>query len=198
MIIPFKSGACVVSSPYGMRTLYGVTAMHSGIDLVGLDGDRILVAPCDGVVGVSTIVYKDASVGRTWEWGNYVRIDTEDGYKIYLCHMEERYVKAGQTVSAGEPLGVQGSTGYAFGEHCHFEVRKDGVAVNPCPFLGIENTAGFIAKNPPIPEWCADAVAWAREKGILKGTGNGHLDLDAPCTRAQVLTFLYRFYQRFI
>ena len=40
------------------------------------------------------------------------------------------------------PVGVQGNTGYSFGEHCHFEVRKNNVSINPAPLLGIENKIG--------------------------------------------------------
>ena len=40
----------------------------------------------------------------------------------------------------------------------------------------------------------AKAVAWAVEQGITVGTGNGKFSPDAPCTRAQIVTFLYRFF----
>lgn len=141
MQIPYSKGACRVSSPYGVRTLNCVTGMHNGIDLVGLNGDRVLVAPCDGTIRSSTLIPK-SSGNITWEWGNYIRLDTTDGYNIFMCHMAERKVKVGQKVKAGDIVGLQGNTGYSFGEHCHFEVRKNGVTLNPAPLLGIENKVG--------------------------------------------------------
>lgn len=151
MIIPYKDGACWVSSPYGVRTLNGVTGMHNGIDLVGLDGDRVLVAPCDGVVRSSTMIPK-SSGNLTWEWGNYVRIDTADGYNVFLCHMAERRVTVGQKVKAGDIIGLQGNTGYSFGEHCHLEIRKNGVSVNPAPFIGVENKFGTYKTTVKKPD----------------------------------------------
>lgn len=146
MRIPYKNSACWVTSPYGQRTLNGVTGWHNGIDLVGLDGDRVLVAPCDGVVRSSTLIPK-SSGNLTWEWGNYIRIDTADGYNIFMCHMAERKVTVGQQVKAGDIVGLQGNTGYSFGEHCHFEVRKGGMSVNPAPLLGINNALGTYKQN---------------------------------------------------
>lgn len=151
MRIPYKEGSCWVSSPYGMRTLNGVTGMHNGIDLVGLDGDRVLVAPCDGVVRSSTMIPK-SSGNLTWEWGNYIRIDTEDGYNVFMCHMAERRVTVGQKVKEGDIVGIQGNTGYSFGEHCHFEVRKNGATLNPAPLLGIDNKVGTYKYTPQKPE----------------------------------------------
>ena len=146
MRIPYLKSACWVTSPYGQRTLNGVSGWHNGIDLVGVDGDRVLVAPCDGVVRSSTMIPK-SSGNLTWEWGNYIRIDTADGYNVFMCHMAERKVTVGQQVKAGDVVGLQGNTGYSFGEHCHFEVRKNGMSVNPAPLLGINNALGTYRIN---------------------------------------------------
>lgn len=145
MNIPYKNGGCKVSSPYGQRTLNGVSGWHNGIDLVGLNGDRTLVAPCDGVIRSSTMIPK-SSGNITWEWGNYIRLDTPDGYNVFMCHMAERRVVVGQQVKAGDIVGIQGNTGYSFGEHCHFEVRKNGMVINPAPLLGIQNVVGTYQK----------------------------------------------------
>lgn len=150
MRLPYKNGACRVSSPYGQRTLNGVSGWHNGIDLVGLDGDRVLVAPCDGVIRTSTLIPKN-DVDDTWEWGNYIRLDTTNGYTVFMCHMAERRVAAGQAVKAGDIVGIQGNTGYSFGEHCHFEVRKEGVVINPANFLGIQNAVGVYRIESEAP-----------------------------------------------
>lgn len=134
-------GKIKFTSPFGNRILNGVQDYHKGIDLVGID-DKTIYAPCDATVGVSTILSKETDKTLTWQWGNYIRLDRADGLKIYLCHLSQRYVKAGQQVKRGDKLGVEGSTGYAMGSHLHFEIRKNGQSINPCPYLGIANTAG--------------------------------------------------------
>jgi len=141
-IFPFK-GRINFSSPFGNRILNGEKNWHAGIDLVGLD-NKTVIAPCDATVGVSTLVPKETDMTLTWQWGNYVRLDTKNGLKIYLCHLSQRLVKAGDVVKAGDPIGIEGNTGYSFGSHLHFEVRKNGQSVSPCPYLGIENKAGVV------------------------------------------------------
>lgn len=142
MKLPYKSGPVTLTSKFGLRMLNGKLDNHKGIDLVGTD--KTLVAPCDGVIGVSTMLNQAYDKTLTWQWGNYIRIDTPDGLNIYMCHMSERKVKAGDRVKAGDVVGIEGNTGYSFGSHCHFEIRKNGKSVNPCPYLGIPNTGGVI------------------------------------------------------
>lgn len=138
--LPYRTGTVRVSSPYGMRTISGVREMHKGVDLVG--ADKTIVAPCDGKIGWAGEYNDKLRGGNTWEWGKYIRIETEDGYKIYLCHMAAVAVKAGQAVKAGDVLGREGTTGKSTGSHCHFEVRYGGKSTDPTPMLGIANRAG--------------------------------------------------------
>lgn len=134
-----------VTSPYGMRN----GTMHNGIDLVG-DTDINVYAPCDGTIGLSKIVDKATDTGRTWEWGEFVRIDTVDKqYSIFLCHMSKRFVFKGQKVKKGDKVGMMGCTGFCIpsgvlGTHTHYEVRKYGTytRVNPADFIGIPNRVG--------------------------------------------------------
>lgn len=137
MILPYKTGTVTFTSRFGWRTLSGKLNNHKGIDLVGTG--KTLVAPCDGVVAVSTMLDPATDKTLTWQWGNYIRIDTPDGLMVYMCHMSERKVKAGQKVKAGDVVGIEGSTGYSTGSHLHLEIRKNGVSVNPCTYLGIPN-----------------------------------------------------------
>ena len=140
MISCFK-GKFKVTSPYGQRTLNGSVDNHTGIDIVGVE-DKNVYAPCDGTIGSSTIITDKSNA--TWQWGNYVRLDTEDNHSIYLCHLASRSVKVGQKVKKGDKLGVMGNTGYSFGAHTHFEVRKYGTStvVNPSTYSGIPNKEG--------------------------------------------------------
>ena len=106
-ILPYRSGSVTLTSRFGWRTLNGVQGYHKGVDLCGTD--KTLVSPCDGVVKSSTIITDKSNT--TWEWGNYIRIDRADGLQIFMCHMASRKVQVGQTVKAGDVVGIEGNTG---------------------------------------------------------------------------------------
>lgn len=199
LILPYH-GHVRLTSKFGYRTLNGVYEWHGGIDLVGVDSMFIL-APCNGIVVTSTII--EDKTNRTWEWGNYVRIDRDDGLQIYLCHMADRTVEAGQRIERGEVIGFEGSSGYAFGQHCHFEVRRNGVAINPAPLLGIQNELG-IYQNPTtgsnngtpgdgnVPhDWAKEEVEWCIDRKILRGDEDGYR-LNDMITREEMCIMLYR------
>ena len=203
LYLPYK-GKVKLESKYGYRTLNGVYGWHAGVDLVGLDSKQIL-APCDGIVRSSTII-EDRS-NRTWEWGNYIRIDRNDGLQIFLCHMSQRIAQVGQHVKRGDVIGIEGNTGYSFGSHCHFEVRVNGTSVDPTPYLSIQNEAGTYA-NPEeskvsdgtpgdgnVPhDWAKTEVEWCIDHRILKGQSGSKPDykLNAPITREEMCVLLYR------
>ena len=207
MNLPYKVGNRVkITSPFGFRTdpISGTAnAFHGGLDLVGLD-DKTICAPIDGVVLVSQIVTD--TTNRTSEWGNYVALRGTDGLIYYFCHMRERIAVAGQKLKVGDALGIEGSTGYSTGSHCHFEIRgADHMQINPADKLGIPNKAGTIitikedtemAKkhdNAPSP-WSEEAILWALDNGILKGDENGNLMLRENATREQIVVMIHRLY----
>ena len=68
-------------------------------------------------------------------YGLYVIIDHGDGYETLYAHFSQISVSQGQTVSQGQLLGYGGRTGYATGEHLHFEIRQNGTPVNPLNYL---------------------------------------------------------------
>lgn len=169
---PYRTGTVRVSSPYGMRTLSGVREMHKGVDLVG--SDKTIVAPCDGKIGWAGEYNDKLRGGNTWEWGKYIRIETEDGYKIYLCHMAAVAVKAGQAVKAGDVLGREGTTGKSTGSHCHFEVRYGGKSTDPTPLLGIANRAGSYPVQAAEPG--EDFAEMVCKKAGLEAQTRAYLD----------------------
>ena len=167
MNLPYQSGKVTLTSHFGWRTLNGSRDYHKGVDLSGTE--KTLVAPCDGVIGSSTIITDKSNL--TWQWGNYIRIDTADGLKIFMCHMAQRKVKVGQKVKAGDVVGIEGNTGYSFGSHCHFEVRKNGESVDPTPYLGIPNEWGqydikAAPKEPTVykDSYDKDGITYTRAK----------------------------------
>lgn len=102
----------------------GEGRVHGGIDL-GLWGHERspVYAACTGTV----IVAEYSST-----YGYYAVVDCGGGWTTLSAHFSELRVSAGQPVSGGQTvLGISGSTGYSTGEHLHFEVRWQGIPVNP-------------------------------------------------------------------
>ena len=99
--------------------------MHSGLDFRGPKGAPILAAAKGRV----------SFVGRKSGYGNVVEVDHGNGVMTRYAHMSAFKSKVGQAVEAGQPIGAIGSTGRSTGPHLHFEVRINGRAVNPRPFL---------------------------------------------------------------
>ena len=213
--LPYN-GRVNLTSPFGNRTLNGVSGWHAGVDLVGVD-EKLIRAPCDATVGVSTIIDRAHDNTLTWQWGNYVRLDCAGGMRIYLCHMEQRLVSAGQTVKAGDVLGVEGNTGYSVGSHCHFEVRLAGMntGTDPTPYLGITNALGTYQNetaaiantvtdgtpgdgNTPH-EWGAASVRWAIARKILRGdsAAKPNYRLNDPITREEAIVLMHRLAEAF-
>ena len=139
MQLPYK-GDVRVSSPFGWRTMNGERVYHKGIDLVGTE--KTVRAVVGGVVGQSILITDPKN--RTSEWGNYVRVDGEDGRLYYYCHLSKRLVDRGTKVSVGDAIGIEGSTGKSTGSHLHFEVRENGTSIDPTKILGIKNAVGTV------------------------------------------------------
>ena len=117
----FTSGFGVRSDPF-----QGRAALHPGIDLAGPVGTPIY-ATADGVV-----------LRAGWNsggYGNLVELDHGRGIATRYGHMSAVLVQAGQRVTRGQQIGRMGSTGRSTGSHLHYEVRIDGRAVNPVPFM---------------------------------------------------------------
>lgn len=112
-----------VSSAYGMRRdpISGATRMHRGIDIPMAHGDDVRSVQA-GTVIESTV--------RT-AYGNTIVVDHGDGLTTRYAHLSARNVVVGETVRAGQVLGLAGQTGKATGTHLHLEVRAHGVAVDP-------------------------------------------------------------------
>lgn len=126
-----------ITSPFGPRTLEnGDKRPHKGIDCVGRD-NKYIVVPTNGKIVSSQIITNKAN--PTWEWGNYVKMDDLNGYYLFFCHLNKRLVTAGQIVKKGQIIGVEGQTGYSFGSHLHFEVRRksDNVSIDPLQYQKI-------------------------------------------------------------
>ncbi len=122
---PVKGTA--LTSGYGVRSdpFRGRAAMHAGIDLA---------AP----IGTPIYATADAVVNRS-EWaggyGNLVELNHGRGIQTRYGHLTRSTVQSGQQIKRGQLIGYMGSTGRSTGSHLHYEVRIDGKAVNPIPFM---------------------------------------------------------------
>ena len=116
------------TSPFGTRRSYSVAdigSFHAGQDFGAPEG-TLIVAPAPGVV-----VLAEPLAVR----GNAVIIDHGAGVLTGYWHMSEIKVVAGMEVATGDVLGLVGNTGLSTGAHLHWELRIDGVAVDPMQFL---------------------------------------------------------------
>jgi len=128
-------GDYTIYSGFGMRMhpIYHVNKMHYGLDLGGSYGNPI-VAAADGTVIIASAPVSGQNTGGT-NFGNYIVIDHGGGVSTLYAHCKELYVSVGDTVSAGQKIAACGSTGASTGPHLHFQVRADGVWVDPAPYI---------------------------------------------------------------
>ena len=118
-----------ISAPYGIRTY----RMHRGVDLGLCHGeDRTIVAAFKGVV------VKVRNQGRRKGYGKYVILDHGNGLTTLYAHLASWQVNVGDTLQAGDTIGVGGNTGRSFGAHLHFEMRFNGNYIDPATVFNFE------------------------------------------------------------
>lgn len=115
------------SSNFGIRSdpFRGSAAMHAGVDIPGPMGTPIY-ATADGIVD---------HADRLGGYGNMIEINHGKGIATRYGHLSKILVANGAHVARGQLIALMGSTGRSTGCHLHYEVRMDGHAVNPVPFL---------------------------------------------------------------
>jgi murein DD-endopeptidase MepM/ murein hydrolase activator NlpD len=121
-----------MTSPYGVRLRGVLPEIHRGVDVYVPEGTPVLAM-------------KDGDVVFAGAWGSYglaIVVQHGGGVRSLYAHLSTVEVSAGQRISGRDVIGRSGSTGNATGPHLHFEVLRDGFAVDPVPLLG-----GFPAKR---------------------------------------------------
>ena len=125
MMWPVSVNYNTISSPYGMRYIFGSNYMHYGIDIPAPAGSNVYACQ-SGVVEIAT---------SHSSYGNYIVINHGGGYATLYAHNYQLLVSAGTQVSKGDVIALVGRTGSATGNHCHLEVRYNGAHQNPLNFL---------------------------------------------------------------
>jgi len=103
---------------------------HKGLDIAAPEGTEIYAAEEGEVVSAGW---------NSGGYGNVVMIEHPDGYATVYGHMISVYAVEGEYVQKGQLIGFVGNTGNSFGDHCHFEVRYQGICYDPASFLNTEN-----------------------------------------------------------
>lgn len=131
-----------LTSNFGVRSdpFNGGARMHKGIDIPGPVGTPIR-ATADGIVNRS---------GWASGYGNLVQISHGHGMETRYGHMSKLLVASNSYVRRGQIIGLMGSTGRSTGSHLHYEVRVDGQAINPIPFVAGPDYLIAMNTKPPI------------------------------------------------
>jgi murein DD-endopeptidase MepM/ murein hydrolase activator NlpD len=123
----------IVTQPFGCSSLdvepYDPNCLsrhfHTGIDLAAREGTDVYSA----TDGIARTGYDPLGAGE------FVSVSVDSHVRVVYCHLSEFRVTAGEQVSAGQLIGLVGSTGLATGPHVHLQVDVDGIPVDPAVFL---------------------------------------------------------------
>jgi murein DD-endopeptidase MepM/ murein hydrolase activator NlpD len=128
-----REGVPRVSSGYGFRDdsevggfRGGGIHFHSGIDIPGSRGEEV-IATADGKVEYKSL--------RNPIYGKIIIVKHKYDFQTYYAHLDKITVRNGQEVKRGDVLGYMGDTGKSLGVHLHYEIRRDGVSMDPMIFL---------------------------------------------------------------
>ncbi len=116
-----------ITSDYGVRIspYDNRRKMHEGIDIANRYGADV-ISPANGLVQFS---------GDRAGYGKVVVIDHGNGIETYFAHLSRSFVKHGDKIKRGQRLGSVGNSGHSTGPHVHYEVRANGLPVDPCWYI---------------------------------------------------------------
>jgi murein DD-endopeptidase MepM/ murein hydrolase activator NlpD len=144
---PLADEGFSMSAPFGAGGSLWSSGEHSGQDFAAAEGTPVYAARG----GIVTVEQPD------WA-GNLVRIDHGAGVETWYAHLSRVVVQDGEQVPAGAVIGAVGNEGNSTGPHLHFEVRLDGVAVDPMLLLSagavLTTWGGFANGEVPASELC--------------------------------------------
>lgn len=131
----------VISSPYGSRVhpIAGEPRFHAGIDLEVPLAQPVLAAEA------GTVVFSAWNGAH----GKQIELQHDAHWATRYSHLQVLMVRPGTVVKKGQLIGLSGQSGMTTGPHLHFELRRDGDALDPEVFLALPATGGpLIAERP--------------------------------------------------
>ena len=139
---PIKKASLTLSSDFGLRIKPNrwATRKHPGVDIPADYGTPVY-ATMDGRVDFA---------GRAGNYGNFITIDEPGPLSSGYGHLQKILVRSGQEVKKGDLIGLVGSTGNSTGPHLHYEVRYNGVPVNPLHHGLVLKPLHLKKPEPPI------------------------------------------------
>jgi len=116
-----------VTSGFGFRTdpFTGLAQMHEGLDISNREGTPV-IASADGIV---------SATGKDFTYGNVVVISHGFGIISRYNHLSKILVGAGRKVKRGDIIAEVGTTGRSTGPHLHYEIRVNGIPINPRRYI---------------------------------------------------------------
>ena len=99
--------------------------MHEGMDISNRVGTPV-ITPADGII---------SDIGNDWVLGKIIVISHRFGMTTRYAHLNKVLVRVGQKVRRGEKIAAIGMSGKTTGPHLHYEVRLDGIPVNPMRYI---------------------------------------------------------------
>jgi hypothetical protein len=127
LCLPIDKNNFLLESGYGERLhpVLGVIRLHTGIDLVADQGVPV-VSTQEGLVIKAEFAEN---------WGNIIVVQHDDTYTTSYSHLKSMRVKKGDRVQKGQKIGSVGNTGLSTKSHLHFELHKNGEAIDPITYL---------------------------------------------------------------
>jgi murein DD-endopeptidase MepM/ murein hydrolase activator NlpD len=148
------------------------THAHSGVDIAAPTGTTVRAAQC-GTVSIS---------GTQSGYGSMICVRHAGETTTCYAHLSQRDVSVNEYVKAGQKIGEVGCTGRCTGPHTHFEVRRNGVAENPSPYLaGSRTVAGATATATQAS--AAIGGATDEEQAATFATATGGTEAPAPAAQ---------------
>ncbi len=123
-----KPAEGILTDGFGMRfhPILKITRMHNGVDIICDIGTKVYAT------GGGTVDF----AGRRGGYGLTLEIDHGFGYRTIFGHLSDIKVKVGQKVTRGDLVAFSGNSGkLSTGPHCHYEVRHNGIPLNPMNFI---------------------------------------------------------------
>lgn len=126
---PLGGPGAITRGPVGVGTS---TEVHAGLDVAAAQGTTVLAA------GGGTVI----AAGYDGEYGFHLRIRHGNGYESMYGHLSRLLVANGESVDAGQVIGLSGSTGRSTAPHLHFEIFLNEESVDPSPMISQECSNG--------------------------------------------------------